>query len=325
MKIFLACPAPPRSRKGNRVTASRWAAILHDLGYRVKTAQNYDGSTCDLLIALHARRSFSAVRQFHRLHPSRPLIVALTGTDLYRDIRTSRSAQHSLEWADRLVVLQPCGIHELPARLRFKARVIYQSAERVRPRSVPDNSTFDICVLGHMRGEKDPLRAALALRLLPASSRVRVIHAGEALSNFWESRARAAEKRDARYRWLGEIPRRQAQRLLVGSRVLVLSSRMEGGANVISEAIVNDVPVLASWIPGNRGLLGEDYPGYFPAGDTRALAGLMFRAENDRGFYSRLKAHCFRLAPRFTPARERAAWARLLAEFTPSPEEHHAH
>jgi glycosyltransferase involved in cell wall biosynthesis len=184
---------------------------------------------------------------------------------------------------------------------------------------------FDICVLGHLRGEKDPLRAALALRLLPANTRVRVIHAGEALSNFWKTRAKAAQKRDARYRWLGEIPRRQSQGLLAASKLLVISSRMEGGANVISEAIVNGIPILASWIPGNRGLLGEDYPGYFPVGDTRALAQLMLRAENDRRFYSRLKAHCFRLAPRFTPARERTAWVRLLAELEPSLEAHHAH
>jgi glycosyltransferase involved in cell wall biosynthesis len=152
-----------------------------------------------------------------------------------------------------------------------------------------------------------------------------LIHAGEALSRSWKSKARAAQKRDPRYRWLGEIPRRQAQKLLARSRLLVLSSRMEGGANVISEAIVNGVPVLASHIPGNVGLLGEEYSGYFPVGDTRALARLMLRTENDKGFYSRLKSHCVRLAPRFAPARERAAWAKLLAELDSSLEKRHAH
>jgi len=277
----MACPAPPRSRKGNRVTAARWAGLLHSLGHQVEISQNYDGSICDLMIALHARRSFPAIRTYRRLHPAEPLIVALTGTDLYRDIRTSRSAQQSLKWADRLVVLQPFGIQELPAHLRSKARVIYQSAEPVKPRPDPENPNFDICVLSHLRGEKDPLRAALALRLLPAESKVRVIHAGEALSSFWKSKARAAQKRDSRFRWLGEIPRRQAQRLLARSRLLVLSSRMEGGANVISEAIVNAVPVVASHIPGNVGLLGDNYPGYFPVGDTLSLARLLLHAEND--------------------------------------------
>src|SRR5437660_11399269 len=100
MKIFMACPVPPRSRKGNRVTAVRWARILRGLGQRVFIGQKYDGSNCDLLVALHARRSHEAVAQFRRLHPDKPIVVALTGTDLYRDIQTSRQAQQSLRIAD---------------------------------------------------------------------------------------------------------------------------------------------------------------------------------------------------------------------------------
>ena len=45
-----------------------------------------------------------------------PLVVALTGTDLYGDIHTSPEAQTSLDLATRLVVLQPMGIRELPER-----------------------------------------------------------------------------------------------------------------------------------------------------------------------------------------------------------------
>jgi putative glycosyltransferase (TIGR04348 family) len=318
MRIFMACPAPPHSRKGNRVTAVRWARLLRSLGHRLSIVQEYDGSPCDVLIALHARRSFEAVRRYRRIHRDGPLVVALTGTDLYRDLRTSRRAQRSLDMADRLVLLQPCGIDALPARVRSKARVIYQSAEPVRdpPRSSP--RIFQVCVLGHLRHEKDPLRAALAVRLLPASSRIHVVHAGEALSTFWAERARAAAARDSRYRWLGEVSRAQAQSLLARSRLLVLSSRMEGGANVISEAVVNGVPVLASRMSGNVGLLGAGYPGYFPVGNTRALARLLLRAENDTRFYTRLQAWGARLIPLFDPASERAAWESLLGELLPA-------
>jgi putative glycosyltransferase (TIGR04348 family) len=314
MRTFMACPAPPRSRKGNRVTAVRWARILRSLGHRLTIAQEYDGRPCDVLIALHARRSFEAIRHYRRLVPHGPLVVALTGTDLYRDIRTSRRAQRALEMADRLVLLQPRGIDELPAQLRSKARVIYQSAEPVGDPAQRNPQIFEVCVLGHLRHEKDPLRAALALRRLPATSRIRIAHAGEALSAFWAERARAAEARDPRYRWLGEVSRAQAQRLLARSRLLVLSSRMEGGANVISEAVVNGVPVLASGISGSIGMLGPGYPGFFPLGDTRALARLLRRAETDARFYARLQEWCARLAPLFAPARERAAWKSLLAE-----------
>ncbi len=314
----MACPAPPHSRKGNRVTADRWARILRNLGHRPIIGQEYDLSPCDAMIALHARRSYQAARRFRQCYPHGPLIVALTGTDLYRDIRGSRRAQRSLEMADRLLVLQPLGIRELPIGLRPKARVIFQSAEPVRKLSSRNSQTFEVCVLGHLRQEKDPLRAAYALRLLPAASKVRVVHAGEALSPSWARRARAAEAKDGRYHWLSEVSRDQANAILARSRLLVLSSHMEGGANVISEAVVNGVPVLASRIPGSIGLLGKGYPGYFGVGDTRALARLMYRAETDSGFYNSLKNWCRRLAPQFDPKYEQLSWAKLLAELCPS-------
>ena len=314
MEIFMACPAPPRSRKGNRVTAVRWAHFLKDLGHRLTIGQEYDGTAYDLLIALHARRSFAAADAFRRLYPERPLVVALTGTDLYRDIHTSRRARRSLELADRLVALQPRALDELPRRLRGKVRVIWQSAEPV-PRPAPrSRATFEVAVLGHLRHEKDPLRAALALRLLPESLPIRVTHAGEALSPGMAERARRAMERDPRYRWVGELPRWQARRLLARSHLLVLSSRMEGGANVISEALAEGVPVLASHIPGSVGMLGERYPGFFPVGDTAALAGLLRRAESDADFLARLADWCRGLAGLVDPSCERAEWESLLNE-----------
>jgi putative glycosyltransferase (TIGR04348 family) len=319
MRIFMACPAPPRSRKGNRVTAVRWARFLKELGHRLTIGQEYEGGPYDLLVALHARRSFPAVRAFRRLHPDRPLVVALTGTDLYRDLRTSRRARRSLELADRLVVLQPRALDELPRELRPKARVILQSAEPVAAPPPRGKTTFEVCVLGHLRHEKDPFRAALALRLLPEWLPVRVTHAGQALSPSMEARARRAMARDGRYRWVGELPRGQARRLLARSHLLVLSSRMEGGANVVSEALVDHVPVLASRIPGSVGMLGARYPGFFPTGDTEALARLLRRSATDRGFYGRLETWCSGLAPQFEPGREREAWRGLLAELVPSP------
>ncbi len=314
MKILLACPAPPRSRKGNRVTAERWARLLRELGHRVVIGQEYKGEPCDVLVALHARRSYLAVAAYRRTHPDGPLIVALTGTDLYRDLRHSRRAQRSLELADRLIVLQPLGAREVPARLRSKVRTVYQSARPTPRPPACKAGVFEVSVLGHLRAVKDPFRAALALGLLKEEVRLRVHHAGQALSPEMERRARALEARDPRYHWLGEVSRERARRLLARSRLLVLSSRLEGGANVISEAIVDGVPVLASRIPGSVGLLGAGYPGYFPVGDTKALARLLRQALNEPDFYERLRMWCAGLAPRFMPEGERAAWDRLLSE-----------
>lgn len=320
MRIQLICPAPPGSRYGNRITALRWAGILRALGHRVRIAQRYQDEPCDLLIAMHAWQSAGAVFRFRRRYPNQPLVLALTGTDLYRDLPRHRPARQALELADRLTLFQPLARREVPARLRRRIRVIYQSVEKTPvARARPRSPFFDVCVVGHLRRVKDPLRAAFAVRRLPASSRLRVLQAGSAREPAMAGRARAEERRNPRYRWLGGLSYPRTRRLIARSRLLVLSSQMEGGANVLSEALVDAVPVLASRIPGSVGLLGPGYSGYFPVGDTEALRKLLLRAESDRRFYRRLKSWCARLAPRFHPGRERAQWRKLLAELNPRP------
>jgi aspartate/methionine/tyrosine aminotransferase len=198
------------------------AAILRELDHQVMQTQAYADEPCDLMVALHARRSFAAIAQFQRLYPDKPLIVALTGTDLYGDIKTSAEARQSLEWATRLILLQPKGIEELPEHLRPKAYVIYQSVVGPQVPPAKPKTTFDVCVLGHLRDVKDPFRAALASRLLPDTSRVRVLHVGKALSEDMAATAAAEALANPRYRWLGELPRWQARRVLARSHILVL-------------------------------------------------------------------------------------------------------
>jgi putative glycosyltransferase (TIGR04348 family) len=314
MKILLVTPAPSGSRKGNRVTAERWARLLGDLGHHVTVAVEYQRQRCDLLIALHAFKSHRSMHRFRSERPTAPLVLCLTGTDLYGDIHTRPEARESLELATRLVVLQPLGLHELPEPLHGKTRVIYQSVAAPAVQARPRRNVFEVCVLGHLRPVKDPLRTAWAARLLPASSRVRVLQVGTALSDDLAEQARAEQASNPRYRWLGERPRGQALGLLARSRLLALTSELEGGANVVSEAIALGVPVVSSRIAGSLGLLGADYAGYFPVGDTRALADLLLRAETDAAFYEALCAHCAQRRPLFEPARERQSWHELLRE-----------
>ncbi len=314
MKICLVTPAPSGSRKGNRVTAERWAHLLRELGHRVTVTLEYRRQRCDLLIALHAYKSYPSIRRFRQERPDDPLVLCLTGTDLYGDIHTRPEAQESLELATRLVVLQPLGLDELPQALRNKGRVIYQSVTVPEIRIPARSDRFEVCVMGHLRAVKDPLRTAWAARLVPASSRLRVLHLGAALSDDWAEQARQEQTSNPRYRWLGERPRRQALRLLARCRLLVLTSQLEGGANVISEALALGVPVISSRIAGSLGLLGADYAGYFPVGDTQALADLLFRAETDPAFYHTLCTQCAQRRPLFEPARERQSWQELLRE-----------
>ena len=129
-----------------------------------------------------------------------------------------------------------------------------------------------------------------------------------------ERRAVAEAARNPRYRWLGELPRWKALRLLARSRLLVLTSKMEGGANVVSEAIVAGVPVISSRISGSIGMLGDDYPGYFEVGDTKDLAALLHRAESNPTFLRDLRERVCRLAPLYRPAKESDAWQAILHE-----------
>jgi putative glycosyltransferase (TIGR04348 family) len=316
VKIVLVTPTRPSARAGNWHTTARWARLLRAAGHRVRIVDTWDGAPADLMLALHARRSAASIRRWAEASPRQPLVVALTGTDLYRDIRSSRAAQRSLALADRLIVLQELGHLALPARYRRKVRTVYQSAPHVTARKTRTDE-FLVCVSGHLRAEKDPFRTAAASALLPADSRIRVVHAGAAYAPAFARSARVWMKRESRYRWLGELSHPRALALLARSRVLVMSSYLEGGANVVSEALVAGVPVIASRVPGNVGMLGRDYAGYYPAGNTRALAHLLQRAEGDRDFYRTLVGQCRRRARLLSPAHEQTALARIVRELTP--------
>jgi putative glycosyltransferase (TIGR04348 family) len=302
---------------------------LRQLGHEGARRTGYASESWDVLVALHAVRSAASVSRFHRLHPERPIVVALTGTDVYGK-RAKMLA--SLALAEAVVLLQPLARRELPARHRRKARVILQSAiatvpegtfpeynegmpkARPTPRGRSSRSQFLVAVVAHLRGVKDPFRAARAVRDLPESSRIQVIHAGRALTPAMRRAARAEEKRNPRYRWLGEVPQARARGLIAGSRVLVLSSLAEGGANVIGEACATGTPVLASRIPGTVGLLGARYGGYFAVRDTRGLRRLLLRCESEPAFLAKLERQCAALAKRFAPEIERSAWKKLLSE-----------
>lgn len=313
MEIVIVTPAAAGSRHGNRHTAARWAGLLRELGHWVKVVLAWDGSPADVMIALHARRSHDSIRRFATAYPDRPLLLVLTGTDLYRDIRTDVNAQVSLRLATRMVVLQERGLAELEPALRRNARVIYQSAHPIS-RPQPLKRCFEIVVSGHLREEKDPFRAAAALAHLPRGSRIQVTHLGAAMSDEMASSARGWMAREPRYHWLGGLPHGKALRILGRSRLMVISSRMEGGANVVSEALALGVPVIASNVSGNIGILGRRYAGYFSSGDELALARMLHRAECEPAFYRKLKAQCHARRTLVAPRRERDALRRMLAE-----------
>lgn len=261
-----------------------------------------DGETSDAMIALHARRSADSIANFAKT--GRPLAVVLTGTDLYRDIRSDTSAQHSLDLADQLVVLQAQGLEELIPEHRAKAVVIEQSAPRL---TAPRRSaqTVDLVMVGHMRSEKDPLTALRAFSHL-TNPALRLHHAGRTDDAQIGPLAQSLAQQDARIVLHGPLAHQASRELIAGSQFMLLPSVMEGGANVLIEAVMSNVPVLASKIGGSIGMLGAHYPGYFPVGDSEALAQLITRCTTQPEFVDQLNVHCASRAPLFEPAREAA-------------------
>lgn len=131
MNILLITPVPRTSRKGNRITTDRWEQMLSEIGHDVRVEEEYAGQEADAMLALHARRSADAVRAFEDDQPDNPIVLALTGTDVYRDIHENETARGTLSYADRFIVLQPEATMELPEAMRDRVHVVYQSISNV--------------------------------------------------------------------------------------------------------------------------------------------------------------------------------------------------
>ncbi len=250
--IVIAAPIRPTARSGNDVTAGRWADHLERLGHHVtvvaadEQADRPDEETAalldaaDMLIAIHARRSAPVIAWWADRHPDRPVVVALSGTDLYGDLPTSDGAVASVERASALIVLQRAAAERvagLRAEWGDKTTVIHQSVAPPLPPRRPADDELRVVVLAHLRSVKDPLLTARAARHLDPASRVTVHHAGQAFDRRWEEEAIEEQAANPRYHWHRELDRDAALELLATGRALACTSLTEGGANVVTEAI----------------------------------------------------------------------------------------
>jgi putative glycosyltransferase (TIGR04348 family) len=308
--VCIVTPGTQSANNGNWRTAVRWADMLRDR-YRVIVQTAWDGKRGDAVIALHARRSAESIEAFAAHSPGR-LGVVLTGTDLYRDTTRSAIVARSLDLARRIVTLQDDALRLLAPRWRRKADVIFQSARPLRPRrKAPDR--LDCVVVGHLRDEKDPRTLFRAVARLPRELPIRFRHVGAPLDPDLGRAAKALQREDPRYRYTGPLPHGLARAAIQSAHLLVHPSIAEGGANVVVEAITSGTPVLASEISGNVGMLGRDYPGYFPVGDDAALAARLARALGEPGYLATLRDGCAKRRPLFAPVRETHAVRSLAA------------
>lgn len=309
--VALITPALAAANNGNWQTAQRWARML-SADYEVRLMKQWDGAGADLMLALHARRSAASIAAWA---PSRrPLAVALTGTDLYRDLPAGDGeALRSLALADRLIVLHEGAPADVPAEHRAKCVVCFQSAGQRR--TLPKTQRhLRALTVGHLRDEKDPRTAFAAMRLLAARDDIALDHIGGALDDALAAEARTLMREQPRYRWLGALPHAATLARIQRAHALVHPSAMEGGAHVVLEAVRSGTPVLASRIPGNVGMLGRDYRGYFEPGDAAGLAALLQQLRDDPAMLQGLRAQCDQRSPLFEPAREQATLKNVIAQ-----------
>ena len=314
-QVVIVSPALRDANNGNWQTARRWRQHLAPRFTTriVKHWPDAEAGRDKVMIALHARRSADAIAAWSAASPARGLAVVLTGTDLYRDIQTDATARRSLDFAQMLVVLQECAPDSLPVEVRGKSRVIFQSTA-TRQTLAKSRNRLRLLMVGHLREEKSPETLFAAARLLAQRHDIHIDHIGEALDPALGAAARATMVAAPNYRWLGGQPHEAVRRRIQRAHLLIHASRLEGGAHVVMEAVASGTPVLASHIPGNIGMLGADYAGYFPWGDATALAALILRCQNDGPLMETLAAQCRARAPLFEPAAERSALRRLVDE-----------
>ncbi len=309
--VALVTPALASANNGNWHTAARWASFLRDEA-TVLLLDAWRGEAADALIALHARRSAASIASFALQNPQKPVALVLTGTDVYRDIAVDATAQRSLQLADKLVTLQERAADFVDASLHHKLSVIEQSATALKPIAMANKpKRFTAVMVGHLREEKAPLtfmRAAARLRDQAFDFK----QIGAALTDEYLALAKDLQKQHPHYHWSGNVSRSEARQRIRHAQLLVIPSVMEGGAQVIIEALQSGTPVLASRVSGNIGMLGEDYAGYFPLNDDEALAKLLMRCKDTPSFYQELQAQCDARAPRFALGRERAGVIHLL-------------
>jgi putative glycosyltransferase (TIGR04348 family) len=311
--IVIVSPALSDANNGNWQTAKRWAGLLGK-HYRTRIVKAWPDSLSasdDTLIALHARRSAPSVAAWHAQHGSAGLVVALTGTDLYRDIHTDTHAQASLDAASALIVLQHLGLNELQAQHRAKAHVVLQSttSRKTLPKT---KAHLRAVMVGHLRDEKSPQTLFAAALLLRAREDIMIEHIGAGLDEALMQDAINTEAACACFHWAGALKHSQTRAKIQRAHVLVHTSKMEGGAHVVMEAVCSGTPVIASDIAGNVGMLGEDYAGYFPVGDAQALAAMLERCKDEPQFIDTLKSQCALRAPLFAPQAEASALLQVI-------------
>jgi glycosyltransferase involved in cell wall biosynthesis len=207
-----------------------------------------------------------------------------------------------------------------------KLRVIYNAVEPSDFDALPDRATLR----AQMQTGDEPLIVCLArltawkgvdglIRALP------VVRGGVAGARLWvagDGPMRAEWERLAAQmglgeavRFLGQMPRQEAAKLLRAADVLALFSTYEGLPHVALEAMAAGTPVVASAAGGTPEVVRDGETGLLiPVGDEVALAAALIRVLSDPTLAARLVANARAGLDRFSMERMVESTERVLLE-----------
>ena len=312
--VLIHSPYPRQKSQGNAVTAERMKRLLQSGGLNVAIHERGDNRIeAKCLIALNARKSAGEIFDFHQRWPDRKIIALLTGTDVnHPEMEQSGSdTLRALAQSDAIVSLHDGFSHRIPADLLKKTKVIYPSVQFSDAAEHCPFEPWKVVIAGNFRDEKNPNLMIEAVAKL-ATSEIH-FHAYGAGSEYQDKLEQAAETYP-KFHFHGVQERDVVLAAMQSARVLLNTSTEEGGANAICEAVMIGLPVIASRIDGNLGMLGDGYGGFFTSEETDGLAGILTRAESDAGFYNSLKQQVSTRAELFSYDREMAEWTKLVRQ-----------
>ncbi|NWK55679.1 glycosyltransferase [Verrucomicrobiaceae bacterium N1E253] len=315
--VLIHSPFPRQDSQGNTTSALRLQRMLMESGMEVALEDVwYSGVEARWMVALNARRSAGAVAEFMDACPRGRVVVVLTGTDInHPEVQDPESDTcRTMKLADRLVVLHEASLAAVPKDFRDKCVVIHPSVQlphglQHKPRR---GELFEVLMVGNIRREKNLPLAIEACRLLPQDAGIVVRVYGDAEGDL-ANRLMEATAGPLPFQWRGKTDHTSLMELMATSDLLLNTSTQEGGANAICEALGMGLPVLASRISGNVGMLGDDYEGLFPSEDAGDLAEMLSRCAENAVFYQRLKLQVCARSDQFMYQKESELWTQLIS------------
>jgi hypothetical protein len=267
MLYYVHTPPSTYATNGNMVTAQRYRCFLTEMGHDEECKEP---SNADVLIVLHAHKSFQVVQESRSYQK---IIVVLTGTDVSS---WTREARTTCLRADVVVLLRELSVDEKSVcmsdeRILSKSVIIHQTREHesIASSSMNNNNSSNstplrVLTIANLRQVKDPLAVHRALELKrPEMSAMLFTLIGDTCCDEKESCDLCSAAYKGCIGYVGPKNQADCTKAILETHVVVMPSFAEGLSDVFVQTIVNNVPLLCRRMDSTLSLLPDDYIGFF--------------------------------------------------------------